>query len=105
MSTRRAKRHQWIVANQKAVRYLMHHKTDRHNIIVSRYFSADCRYASGPRWRAIGRVQTDYERMVSVLHLTGRNLPQGKTEPPGLLQFVKAPFEPVWETKEGEHEY
>ena len=28
-----------------------------------------------------------------------------KTEPLGLLQFVKAPFEPVWETKEGEHEY
>ena len=59
----------------------------------------------GPRWRAIGRVQTEYECMVSVLHPTRRNLPQGKAEPSGLLQFVKAPFEPVWATKEDEHEH
>lgn len=63
----------------------------------------------GPRWRAVGRVQTEYERMVSVLYPTGRNLPQGKTEPPGLLRFVKAsfdpdPFEPFWTTKEDNHD-
>lgn len=28
-----------------------------------------------------------------------------KTEPLGLLQFVKAPFEPFWTTKENEHEH
>ena len=64
----------------------------------------------GPRWRAIGRVQTEYESMISVLHPARRNLPQGKTEPPGLLQFVKDPFdpnpfEPFWTTKEDEHEH
>lgn len=89
MSTRRAKQHQQIVANQKAMRHLMHYKTD-HNVI---YFAPDAQRIDGPRWRAIGRVQTEYERMVSVLYPTGRNLPQGKTEPPGLLRFVKAPFE------------
>lgn len=65
------------------------------------------RLMGGPRWRAIGRVQTEYERMVPVLHPTRRNLPQGKTEPLGLLQFVTAPFdpdpfEPFWTTKEDE---
>lgn len=45
----------------------------------------------GPRWRAICRVQTECESMVSVLHPTRRNLPQGKTEPLGLLRFVNPP--------------
>lgn len=79
MSTRRAKRHQWIVANQKAVRYLMHHKTDRHNIIVSRYFSADCRYASGPRWRAINQAQTALEYVAMKL-MNGYGFTREETE-------------------------
>lgn len=79
MSTRRAKQHQWIVANQKAIRYLMHHKNDRHNIIINRYFSADCRYASGPRWRTINRVQTVRERVVSKL-MNGYGFTREETE-------------------------
>lgn len=50
---------------------------------------------SGPRWRAIGRVQAE-----PVLYRTELNLPQGKTKPLRLLQFTTAPFEPVWATKE-----
>nr|DAY65139.1 MAG TPA: hypothetical protein [Caudoviricetes sp.] len=48
MSTRRAKQHQEIVANQKAVRHLMHYKTN-HNII---YFAPTAQRINGPRWRA-----------------------------------------------------
>lgn len=103
MSTRRAKQHQWIVLRQKAFRYFKHHRG-------SYYYVWSNQRMGGPRWRAIGRVQTEYESMISVLHPARRNLPQGKTEPPGLLQFVKAPFdpnpfEPFWTTKEDEHEH
>lgn len=63
MSTRRAKQHQEIVANKKAVRHLMHYKTN-HNII---YFAPTAQRINGPRWRAINRVQTARERMASEL--------------------------------------
>lgn len=53
MSTRRAKQHQEIVANQKAVRHLMHYKTN-HNII---YFAPTAQHINGPRWRAINRAR------------------------------------------------
>lgn len=81
MSTKRSRKHQWIVLRQKASRHLKH------------YYDG-CYYHHKSRWRAVKRAQTEYESMVSVLHPTRRNLPQGKTEPPGLLRFVKAPFEP-----------
>lgn len=57
MSSKRAKRHQWLVANQKAMRHLMHYKTD-HNVI---YFAPDAQRIDGPRWRAINRAQTALE--------------------------------------------
>ncbi|MFR0592616.1 hypothetical protein ACLUWM_05035 [Limosilactobacillus mucosae] len=93
MTTRRAKRHQWIVLRQKAFRYFKRHRG-------SYYYVWDSQRMGGPRWRTIGRVQTEYERMVSVLHTTRRNLPQGKMEPLGLLQFVKAD----WTPKEDNHD-
>lgn len=102
MSTRRAKQHQWVVLRQKAFRHFKRHRG-------SYYYVWNNQRMGGLRWRAVGRVQTEYERMVSVLYPTGRNLPQGKAEPPGLLQFVKAtfdpdPFEPFWATKEEQHD-
>lgn len=57
MSSKRVKRHQWLVANQKAMRHLMHYKTD-HNVI---YFAPDAQRIDGPRWRAINRAQTALE--------------------------------------------
>lgn len=96
MSTRRAKQHQWIVLRQKAFRYFKHHRG-------SYYYLWSNQRMGGPRWRAIGRVQTEYESMVSVLHPTRRNLPQGKMAP-GLLQFVTAPFDPCWVAKEDNHD-
>lgn len=62
MSTKRARQHQQIVANQKAMRHLMHYKTD-HNVI---YFAPDAQRIDGPRWRAINRAQTARERMADV---------------------------------------
>ncbi len=97
MSTRRAKQHQLVVRRQKVFRYLKRHRG-------SCYYVWNNQRMGGLRWRAIGRAQTEYERMVSVLYPTGRNLPQGKTEPPGLLQFVTATFAPDWETKENNHD-
>lgn len=89
MSTRRAKRHQWIVLRQKAFRHFNRHRG-------SYYYVWDNRLLIGvPRWRAIGRVQTE-----SILYRTELNLPQGKTKPLRLLQFTTAPFEPVWVTRE-----
>lgn len=93
MSTRRAKQHQWIVLRQKAFRYFKHNH--------GRYYYVwDNQLLIGvPRWRAIGRVQTE-----SVLYHTELNLPQGKTKPLRLLQFTTAPFEPIWITKEDNHD-
>ena len=54
-------------------------------------YALNNRLMGGPRWRTVGRVQTEYERMVSVLHPAGRGLSQGKTYPPGLMQFVNPP--------------
>lgn len=88
MSSKRAKRHQWIVLRQKAFRYFKHHRG-------SYYYLWSNQRMGGPRWRAIGRVQTE-----SVLYCTELNLPQGKTKPLRLLQFTTDPFEPVWATKE-----
>lgn len=64
MSTRRAKRHHWLVANQKAVRHLMRYKSERHNITCYYY---NHHKISGPRWRTINRVQTVRERVASEL--------------------------------------
>lgn len=93
MSTRRAKRHQWIVLRQKAFRHFNRHRG-------SYYYVWDNRLLIGvPRWRAIGRVQTE-----SVLYHTELNLPQGKTKPLRLLQFTTAPFEPIWAAEEEQHD-
>lgn len=99
MSTRRARQHQWVVRRQKAFRHFNRHRGSYYYV---------CDQHTG-RWRAVGREQIEHKHMVSVLHLTGRNLPQGKTEPLGLLRFVKAPFdpdpfEPFWATRENKHD-
>ena len=64
MSTRRAKRHQQIVASQKAMRHLMCYKSERHNVT---YYYYNSHKISGPRWRAINQAQTVRERVVSEL--------------------------------------
>lgn len=58
MSTRRAKRHQRLVANQKAMRHLMRYKSERHNVT---YYYYNSHKISGPRWRTINRAQTALE--------------------------------------------
>lgn len=77
MSTRRARKHQWIVLRQKAFRHV---KRNQHN-----------QHIGIPRWRAVSRVQTEteYERMVQCRYHVWLNLPQGKTKPLRLLQFTK----------------
>lgn len=93
MSTRRARQHQWIVLRQKAFRYFNRYRG-------SYYYVWDNQLLIGvPRWRAIGRVQTE-----PVLYRTKLNLPQGKTKPLRLMQFTTAPFEPAWATKEEQHD-
>lgn len=61
MSTRRAKQHQWLVAHQKAVRHLTHHKADRYECMNALYHLSDFQRISGPRWRTINRAQTARE--------------------------------------------
>lgn len=96
MSTRRARQHQWIVLRQKAFR--------RFKRNYGRYYYVwDNQRIGGPRWRAINRVQTERERMISVLYPASRELSQGKMAP-GLLQFVTAPFDPCWVAKEDNHD-
>lgn len=76
MSTRRAKRHQWLVANQKAMRHLMRYKSERHNVT---YYYYNSHKISGPRWRTINRVQTVRERVASEL-MNGYGLTREETE-------------------------
>ena len=76
MSTRRAKRHQQIVANQKAMRHLMRYKSERHNVT---YYYYNSHKISGPRWRTINQVQTVRERVVSEL-MNGYRFTREETE-------------------------
>lgn len=118
MSTRRARQHQQIVVSQKAMRHLMRYKSERHNVT---YYYYNSRKISGPRWRAINRVQTVWDRVASELMndygftreeteqaikiLEGENhAGQKKAEPLGLLQFVTPQFDPDWATKEDKHD-
>lgn len=76
MSTRRAKYHQRLVANQKAMRHLMRYKSERHNVT---YYCYKSQKISGPRWRAINRVQTVRERVASEL-INGYGFTREETE-------------------------
>lgn len=76
MSSKRAKRHQWLVANQKAVRHLMRYKSERHNVT---YYYYNFHKISGPRWRNINQVQTVWERVVSEL-MDGYGFTREETE-------------------------
>lgn len=93
MSTRRARKHQWIVFRQKKFRYF------KRNLDSYYHVWSDLRM-SFPRWRAVRQVQTENEHMVSVLHPVWRNLSQSKTEIPGLLRFVNPPA--GWQQWNGE---
>lgn len=75
MSTKRARQHQQIVANQKAMRHLIRYKTG-HNVV---YYAPDARRINGPRWRAINRVQTVRERVISEL-MNGYGFTREETE-------------------------
>lgn len=76
MSSKRAKRHKWLVADQKAMRHLMRYKSERHNVT---YYCYKSQKISGPRWRTINRVQTVRERVISEL-MNGYGFTREETE-------------------------
>lgn len=76
MSSKRAKRHHWLVANQKAVRYVRRYKSEWHDGIYHYYNSHKI---SGPRWRAINRVQTVQEYVAMKL-INGYGFTREETE-------------------------
>lgn len=95
MSTRRAKQHESnVIVNSGHRKWL---KIWDHQGFGSKWRMEASGRAPKFRTRAYNRAK----------ELENESL---KTEPPGLLQFVKAPFdpdpfEPFWTTKEDEHEH
>lgn len=90
MTTRRAKRHESdVIVNSGHRKWL---KIWDHQGFGSKWRMEASGRAPKFRRRAYNRAK----------ELEDESL---KTEPLGLLRFVKAPFESVWATKEDEHEH
>lgn len=98
MSTRRARKHKERTHIERLVRECVN-ETNRGGISDKRLNKVTCRPYKF-RKRAYYR-ENDLEGKI----LEKKAQQSLKTEPLGLLQFVKAPFESVWATKEDEHEH
>ena len=87
MTTRRAKQHESnVIVNSGHRKWL---KIWDHQGFGSKWRMEASGRAPKFRTRAYNRAKELEDEKQSL-----------KTEPPGLLQFVKAPFEPFWATKE-----
>lgn len=97
MSTRRARKHKERTHIERLVREHVN-ETNRGGLFDKRLNKVTCRPYKF-RKRAYYR-ENDLEGKI----LEKKAQQSLKTEPLGLLQFVKAPFESVWATKEDEHD-
>ncbi|MFR0514265.1 hypothetical protein ACLUYC_04185 [Limosilactobacillus mucosae] len=98
MSTRRARKHKERTHIGRLVREHAN-ETNRGGLFDKRLNKVTCRPYKF-RKRAYYR-ENDLEGKI----LEKKAQQSLKTEPLGLLQFVKAPFESVWATKEERHEH
>ncbi|MGJ4063479.1 hypothetical protein ACLOFA_00720 [Limosilactobacillus mucosae] len=97
MSTRRARKHKERTHIGRLVREHVN-ETNRGGLFDKRFNKVTCRPYKF-RKRAYYR-ENDLEGKI----LEKKAQQSLKTEPLGLLQFVKAPFESVWATKEEQHD-
>lgn len=96
MTTRRAKRHESdVIVNSGHRKWL---KIWDHQGFGSKWRMEASGRAPKFRRRAYNRAKELEDESLKEKQFL-------KAEPPGLLQFVKAPFESVWATKEDEHEH